>query len=96
MRILLFKAIQSRLPVGGSREPRARGGWLLADARFCAPHRVSDSPKLALLREGLKLFIGHFLRRGAPASMSEEAAERLRARADLSTKALQGKASLMM
>ncbi|XP_047550552.1 nucleolar MIF4G domain-containing protein 1 isoform X2 [Lutra lutra] len=58
--------------------------------------RVSDSPKLGLLREGLKLFIGHFLLRGAPASTSTEAASRLRARADLSTKALQGKASLMM
>ncbi|XP_044942217.1 nucleolar MIF4G domain-containing protein 1 isoform X2 [Mustela putorius furo] len=58
--------------------------------------RVSDSPKLGLLREGLKLFIGHFLLRGAPASTSREAAQRLRARADLSTKALQGKASLMM
>ncbi|XP_022369701.1 nucleolar MIF4G domain-containing protein 1 isoform X1 [Enhydra lutris kenyoni] len=58
--------------------------------------RVSDSPKLGLLREGLKLFIGHFLLRGAPASTSAEAASRLRARADLSTKALQGKASLTM
>ncbi|XP_032696098.1 nucleolar MIF4G domain-containing protein 1 isoform X1 [Lontra canadensis] len=58
--------------------------------------RVSDSPKLGLLREGLKLFIGHFLLRGAPASTSAEAAGQLRARADLSTKALQGKASLTM
>ncbi|KAI5775117.1 NOM1 [Gulo gulo luscus] len=58
--------------------------------------RVSANPKLGLLREGLKLFIGHFLLRGAPASTSAEAAGRLRARADLSAKALQGKASLTM
>ncbi|XP_064223567.1 nucleolar MIF4G domain-containing protein 1 isoform X2 [Aotus nancymaae] len=58
--------------------------------------RVSDSPKLGILREGLKLFISHFLLKNAQAHRSAEEASVLRARADLATKALQGKASLRM
>nr|XP_012306885.1 nucleolar MIF4G domain-containing protein 1-like [Aotus nancymaae]XP_012306886.1 nucleolar MIF4G domain-containing protein 1-like [Aotus nancymaae] len=58
--------------------------------------RVSDSPKLGILREGLKLFISHFLLKNAHAHRSAEEASVLRARADLATKALQGKASLRM
>uniref|UniRef100_A0A8C3W352 Nucleolar MIF4G domain-containing protein 1 n=1 Tax=Catagonus wagneri TaxID=51154 RepID=A0A8C3W352_9CETA len=58
--------------------------------------RVSDKPALALLREGLKLFISHFLLKGrqAPGSGSAEEASALRARAELCTRALQGAASL--
>ncbi|XP_073745030.1 nucleolar MIF4G domain-containing protein 1 isoform X1 [Callorhinus ursinus] len=58
--------------------------------------RVSDNPKLGLLREGLKLFIGHFLLRSAQEGTSVEEASVLRERADLSTKSLQGRASLRM
>ncbi|XP_034885691.1 nucleolar MIF4G domain-containing protein 1 [Mirounga leonina] len=58
--------------------------------------RVSDNPKLGLLREGLKLFISHFLLRSAQVNTSVEEASMLRERADLSTKFLQGKASLRM
>ncbi|KAL0618583.1 Nucleolar MIF4G domain-containing protein 1 [Plecturocebus cupreus] len=58
--------------------------------------RVSDNPKLGILREGLKLFISHFLLKNAQAHRSAEEASMLRARADLATKALQGKASLRM
>ncbi|XP_034495988.1 LOW QUALITY PROTEIN: nucleolar MIF4G domain-containing protein 1 [Ailuropoda melanoleuca] len=58
--------------------------------------RVCDNPKLGLLREGLRLFISHFLLRNAELHSSAEEASLLRERADLSTKALQGKASLRM
>nr|XP_003941889.2 LOW QUALITY PROTEIN: nucleolar MIF4G domain-containing protein 1 [Saimiri boliviensis boliviensis] len=58
--------------------------------------RVSDNPKLGILREGLKLFISHFLLKNAQAQRSAEEASLLRARADLATKALQGKASLRL
>ena len=44
--------------------------------------RVSDKPALGLLREGLKLFISHFLLRGAPEAGA------LRERATLCTQAL--------
>ena len=52
--------------------------------------RVSDKPALGLLREGLKLFISHFLLRGAPEAGA------LRERATLCTQALQGRGSLRM
>ncbi|XP_042105029.1 nucleolar MIF4G domain-containing protein 1 isoform X5 [Ovis aries] len=52
--------------------------------------RVSDKPALGLLREGLKLFISHFLLRGAPEAGA------LRERAELCTQALQGRGSLRM
>lgn len=58
--------------------------------------RVSDNPKLGMLREGLKLFISHFLLKGARAHCSAEEASALRERAELATKALQGRASLRM
>ncbi|XP_043824984.1 nucleolar MIF4G domain-containing protein 1 [Dromiciops gliroides] len=58
--------------------------------------RVSDNPKLGMLREGLKLFISHFLLRNAQALQSAEEASALKERADLATKALQGKSSLKM
>ncbi|XP_027625863.1 nucleolar MIF4G domain-containing protein 1 [Tupaia chinensis] len=58
--------------------------------------RVSDSPKLGMLREGLKLFISHFLLKGTQAHRSAEEASMLRERADLATRSLQGKASLRM
>ncbi|XP_019598073.2 nucleolar MIF4G domain-containing protein 1 isoform X2 [Rhinolophus sinicus] len=58
--------------------------------------RVSDNPKLGVLREGLTLFIRHFLLKSTQAPGSAEEANMLRARADLTTKALQGRASLRM
>ncbi|XP_069317484.1 nucleolar MIF4G domain-containing protein 1 [Eulemur rufifrons] len=58
--------------------------------------RVSDNPKLGMLREGLKLFISHFLLKNAQAHKSAAEANMLRERADLVTKSLQGKASLRM
>ncbi|XP_006887718.1 PREDICTED: nucleolar MIF4G domain-containing protein 1 [Elephantulus edwardii] len=58
--------------------------------------RVSDNPKLGMLREGLKLFISHFLLKNVQAHSSAEEASLLRERADLATRSLQGKASLRM
>lgn len=58
--------------------------------------RVSDNPKLGLLREGLKLFISHFLLKSVQVHTRAEEASVLRERADLATKSLQGKASLRM
>lgn len=57
---------------------------------------MSDNPKLGMLREGLKLFISHFLLKSARAHCSAEEASTLRERAELATKALQGRASLRM
>lgn len=59
-------------------------------------YRVSDNPKLGLLREGLKLFISHFLLKSVQVHTRAEEASVLRERADLATKSLQGKASLRM
>ncbi|KAB0397634.1 hypothetical protein E2I00_015986, partial [Balaenoptera physalus] len=56
--------------------------------------RVSDSPALGLLREGLKLFISHFLLKGGQAHGGAEEASALRERAELCAGALQGRASL--
>ncbi|XP_077007475.1 nucleolar MIF4G domain-containing protein 1 isoform X2 [Tamandua tetradactyla] len=58
--------------------------------------RVSDNPKLRILREGLKLFISHFLLKNVQAHKSAEEANILKERADLATKSLQGKSSLRM
>ncbi|KAM7120777.1 nucleolar MIF4G domain-containing protein 1 isoform 3-T3 [Molossus nigricans] len=58
--------------------------------------RVSDNPQLGVLREGLKLFISHFLLKSAQARHSAEEAGLLRERAELATKALQGRAVLRM
>ncbi|XP_037691655.1 nucleolar MIF4G domain-containing protein 1 isoform X2 [Choloepus didactylus] len=58
--------------------------------------RVSDNPKLGMLREGLKLFISHFLLKNVQAHKSAEEANILKERADLATKSLQGKPSLRM
>uniref|UniRef100_A0A8D1VGZ1 Nucleolar MIF4G domain-containing protein 1 n=1 Tax=Sus scrofa TaxID=9823 RepID=A0A8D1VGZ1_PIG len=58
--------------------------------------RVSDKPALGLLREGLKLFISHFLLKGSQAPGSAEEASALRERAGLCTRALQGGATLRM
>ncbi|TEA23642.1 hypothetical protein DBR06_SOUSAS910371, partial [Sousa chinensis] len=56
--------------------------------------RVSDSPALGLLREGLKLFISHFLLKGGQAHGGAKEASALRERAELCAGALQGRASL--
>ncbi|XP_058390128.1 nucleolar MIF4G domain-containing protein 1 isoform X1 [Diceros bicornis minor] len=58
--------------------------------------RVSDNPKLGMLREGLKLFISHFLLKSVQAHRSAEEASVLRERADLAAKSLHRKASLRM
>uniref|UniRef100_A0A8D2CMG6 Nucleolar MIF4G domain-containing protein 1 n=1 Tax=Sciurus vulgaris TaxID=55149 RepID=A0A8D2CMG6_SCIVU len=57
--------------------------------------RVSDNPKLGVLREGLKLFIGHFLLRNVQAHQSPEEASILRERASFATRSLQSKALRM-
>ncbi|XP_053569798.1 nucleolar MIF4G domain-containing protein 1 [Bombina bombina] len=53
--------------------------------------KVSENPKLGMLREGLKLFITHFLVKNIRAQKSTEEAELLSQRADLAVKALQAK-----
>ncbi|KAK1335298.1 hypothetical protein QTO34_004883 [Cnephaeus nilssonii] len=65
------------------------------DLRFIFA-RVSDNPKLGVLREGLKLFISHFLLKSVQAHRSAEEAGALRERAELATTALQGRPSLRM
>ncbi|XP_023392504.1 nucleolar MIF4G domain-containing protein 1, partial [Pteropus vampyrus] len=56
--------------------------------------RVADNPKLGVLREGLKLFISHFLLKSAHGGAQEAGV--LRARADLAAKALHGRATVRM
>ncbi|XP_063308738.1 nucleolar MIF4G domain-containing protein 1 [Pelobates fuscus] len=53
--------------------------------------KVSENAKLGMLREGLKLFITHFLLKNIRAQRSAEEAELLIQRADLAVKALQAK-----
>ncbi|XP_037239728.1 nucleolar MIF4G domain-containing protein 1 [Falco rusticolus] len=55
--------------------------------------RISDNPKLGLLREGLKLFLAHFILKNAQAQRSAEEASLLKERVELATKALQAKES---
>ncbi|KFQ79966.1 Nucleolar MIF4G domain-containing protein 1, partial [Phoenicopterus ruber ruber] len=55
--------------------------------------RISDNPKLGMLREGLKLFLTHFLLKNAQAHKSAEEASLLKERVELATKALQAKES---
>ncbi|XP_069816604.1 nucleolar MIF4G domain-containing protein 1 [Dendropsophus ebraccatus] len=55
--------------------------------------KISDNPKLGMLREGLKLFISHFLLKNVRAQKTAEEAELLTQRADLAVKALQAKES---
>uniref|UniRef100_A0A673TMJ4 Nucleolar MIF4G domain-containing protein 1 n=1 Tax=Suricata suricatta TaxID=37032 RepID=A0A673TMJ4_SURSU len=56
--------------------------------------RVCDRPELDALRDGLRLFISHFLLRRAPAGAEEAGA--LRERAGLCAQCLQGRAALRM
>ncbi|XP_023568507.1 nucleolar MIF4G domain-containing protein 1, partial [Octodon degus] len=58
--------------------------------------RVSSNPKLGVLREGLKLFISHFLLRPTQALRSPDKASALRERAELASRALQGRAAPRM
>ncbi|XP_027504224.1 nucleolar MIF4G domain-containing protein 1 [Corapipo altera] len=53
--------------------------------------RVSDNPKLGMLREGLKLFLTHFLLKHAQAQKSAEEASLIKERVELATKALEAK-----
>ncbi|KAK4826377.1 hypothetical protein QYF61_008048 [Mycteria americana] len=55
--------------------------------------RISDNPKLGMLREGLKLFLNHFLLKNVQAQKSTEEASLLKERVELATKALQAKES---
>uniref|UniRef100_A0A8C6ZUA8 Nucleolar MIF4G domain-containing protein 1 n=1 Tax=Nothoprocta perdicaria TaxID=30464 RepID=A0A8C6ZUA8_NOTPE len=53
--------------------------------------RVSENPKLGMLREGLKLFLTHFLLKNVEAHRSGEEAALLKERVELASKALQSK-----
>ncbi|KAM4706133.1 nucleolar MIF4G domain-containing protein 1 [Rhinophrynus dorsalis] len=53
--------------------------------------KISENPKLGMLREGLKLFITHFLLKGVLAQRGAEEANALSQRADIAIKALQAK-----
>ncbi|XP_078519388.1 nucleolar MIF4G domain-containing protein 1 [Lissotriton helveticus] len=55
--------------------------------------RVSDNPKLGMLREGLKLFMTHFLLKNARAQKTPEEADLLKERVEMATTALQAKDS---
>ncbi|KAM9232110.1 nucleolar MIF4G domain-containing protein 1 [Leptosomus discolor] len=55
--------------------------------------RISDNPNLGMLREGLKLFLTHFLLKNVQAQKSAEEASLLKERVELATKALQAKES---
>lgn len=56
-------------------------------------YRLSDNPKLGMLREGLKLFLTHFLLKNVQAQKNTEEASLLKERVELATKALQAKES---
>ncbi|XP_061778231.1 nucleolar MIF4G domain-containing protein 1 isoform X2 [Nerophis ophidion] len=53
--------------------------------------RISGIPNLGMLREGLKLFISHFLLKNGPSQESEEQAAMLSERAHIATKAMEAK-----
>ncbi|XP_054048614.1 nucleolar MIF4G domain-containing protein 1 isoform X1 [Rissa tridactyla] len=53
--------------------------------------RVSDNPKLGMLRESLKLFLTHFLLKNAQAQKNPEEVSLLKERVELANKALQAK-----
>ncbi|XP_062424816.1 nucleolar MIF4G domain-containing protein 1 isoform X2 [Rhea pennata] len=55
--------------------------------------RISENPKLGMLREGLKLFLTHFLLKNVQAHKSGEEASFLKERVELASKALQAKES---
>ncbi|XP_006002233.1 nucleolar MIF4G domain-containing protein 1 [Latimeria chalumnae] len=55
--------------------------------------RISGIPKLGMLREGLKLFISHFLLKNTSKFRSAEEASILKEHADIAAKALQAKES---
>ncbi|KAM6970813.1 nucleolar MIF4G domain-containing protein 1 [Tautogolabrus adspersus] len=53
--------------------------------------RISGIPKLGMLREGLKLFISHFLLKNAPSPGAAEQASVLSERAQVASKAMEAK-----
>ncbi|TRY88693.1 hypothetical protein DNTS_026132, partial [Danionella cerebrum] len=55
--------------------------------------RISGIPKLGLLREGLKLFISHFLLRNIQTQETAEQAKFLKDRAEVATKAMEARDS---
>ncbi|POI36088.1 hypothetical protein CIB84_000157 [Bambusicola thoracicus] len=55
--------------------------------------RISDNPKLGMLRESLKLFLTHFLLKNAQVQNSDEETVLLKERAELASRALQAKES---
>lgn len=59
---------------------------------FCFPSaRISGIPKLGMLREGLKLFIDHFLLKSILSQGAPEKAALLSERSQLATKAMEAK-----
>lgn len=61
--------------------------------RLCLPlcARISGIPKLGMLREGLKLFISHFLLRNTQTQEPAEQAKVLIDRAEVATKAMEAR-----
>lgn len=58
----------------------------------CFPSsRISGIPKLGMLREGLKLFISHFLLKNAQSQGAAEQAALMLERAQVATKAMEAK-----
>ncbi|XP_043546641.1 nucleolar MIF4G domain-containing protein 1 isoform X1 [Chiloscyllium plagiosum] len=57
--------------------------------------RISGIPKLGLFREGLKLFLSHFLLKNASSLGSVEQANLLKTRVDIAEKALQTKDTIL-
>uniref|UniRef100_A0A8B9CIZ9 Nucleolar MIF4G domain-containing protein 1 n=1 Tax=Anser brachyrhynchus TaxID=132585 RepID=A0A8B9CIZ9_9AVES len=55
--------------------------------------RISDNPRLGTLREGLKLFLTHFLLKNVQVQKSDEEASLLKERVELASRALQAKES---
>lgn len=53
--------------------------------------RISGIPKLGMLREGLKLFISHFLLKSAQSQGPAEQAALLSERAQVATKSMEAK-----
>lgn len=63
------------------------GQYQTVSLPLCA--RISGIPKLGMLREGLKLFISHFLLRNTQTQEPAEQAKVLIDRAEVATKAME-------
>ena len=58
---------------------------------MCSVSRISGIPKLEMLREGLKLFIRHFLLRSTQAQGAAEQSTLLTERAEVAIKAMEAR-----